>query len=146
MLIPILIKTSKETDYEIVSNYSKQDGNIEKDNKVTSVITIEDIIDKDRNYIEKNYDKDITLNDLAEKFAVSVAYLSKAFRIQTGVSFSRYLINKRIEQAKKLLVGTDIPISDISKSIGYDDIQYFYRIFKREVKCTPVNFRRRVRN
>ena len=53
-----------------------------------------------------------------------------------------YIRLQRIEEAKKLLTGTDIPISEISYSVGYEDVNYFHRVFKKLTNETPSNYRK----
>ncbi len=58
------------------------------------------------------------------------------------MSFSDYLKNIRLEKAKELLVKSDLNLSEISQAIGYSDISYFSRIFKKEFQMTPSKYRR----
>lgn len=94
-------------------------------------------------YIEKNYCDDLTVKDVAAKFAVSPNYFSTVFSRANGTTFTQYLINTRIQRACVLLRETDLPIDRIAVSVGFNDARYFYRVFKRTVGRTPADYRAR---
>ena len=93
-------------------------------------------------YIDENYmDPNTSLNAAAEKFDVSDSHLSRVFKASTGKRFMEYLIYKRIEKAKELLVSSQHKINDISSLVGYDNQISFMRIFKKYVGYTPSEYR-----
>ncbi|MBR1741715.1 MAG: helix-turn-helix transcriptional regulator, partial [Lachnospiraceae bacterium] len=92
-------------------------------------------------FIEQNYAKEISRNSLTEMFHFDPDYASRIFKKETGRSFKQYLIDKRIEEAKKLLLNSDLPISTVSDRVGYENYSYFTRLFKKETGMTPVDFR-----
>ena len=83
-----------------------------------------------------------TLEDLAGKFGYNPNYLSHIFKTVTGKSFTKYRNTVRIEKAKTLLIGTQLPIAEIGMEVGYSDIAYFIRVFKNLTSETPGDFRR----
>lgn len=83
-------------------------------------------------YLDKNYNKDLCLKNTADCFEFHPAYLGKVFKETTGLSFNTYLHRKRIEQLKKLLTQTDLPIGQLLESVGYHNYEYFYTIFKKQ--------------
>ncbi len=83
-----------------------------------------------------------TLSQIAEQVGLSAFHFARAFKISTGVSPYRYLIQLRIIKARWLLENSDFPISEISARVGYDDPSYFARLFRREVGVTPAAYRR----
>ncbi|HPU62655.1 MAG TPA: AraC family transcriptional regulator, partial [Mobilitalea sp.] len=99
------------------------------------------LICKAKAYIEENYNKDISLDEVSRKVDISPYYFSKLFKEETGVNFIDYLTNIRIEKAKKLLLYSDMNIKNICLDIGYSDPNYFSRIFKKQVGLTPTEFR-----
>ncbi|WP_105614397.1 response regulator transcription factor [Vallitalea okinawensis] len=99
-------------------------------------------IDKIQDYIQKNYMKDITAQKIAEEFNISLSYLSTTFKKHSGTKLSQYITSKRIDEATRLLLHTNINVSDISKTVGYQDVQYFYRVFKKYTGKTPLGFRK----
>ena len=83
---------------------------------------------------------------LAELFYTSEGNLSRQFKAVTGYTINEYIISKRMGEAERLLIYEDDEIKDVAAQCGYDDLQYFYRIFKRYADCTPAEFRCRYRN
>lgn len=79
---------------------------------------------------------------LAEEFHLSAQYISQLFKNEIGVNFLAYLTNIRIEQAKKLLLSTALPITDVAERCGYADYRVFTKAFKKAEGSTPSQFRR----
>ena len=94
-----------------------------------------------KEYIKTNYNKSITLEDVAKEINVSPQYLSKLFKEETGENFIDYMIANRIRIAKSLLESDDLSIKEICYSIGYSDPNYFSRIFKKIVGSTPTEYK-----
>ena len=92
-------------------------------------------------YIEKNLDKRITLEELADKCFYSPQYFSKWFKSKTGLTFKEYHTHVRIKKAKELLERTNLKVYDISIMVGYDDYRYFSRIFKKLVGYSPGKYK-----
>ncbi|OPH57135.1 hypothetical protein BC351_25020 [Paenibacillus ferrarius] len=93
-------------------------------------------------YLENNYDKDITLDIMADKLHITRSYLSTYFKEKTGTNFVDYVNSVRIDKAKKLLLNPDIRIQDIAQFAGYQNINSFNRMFKKSTGFTPSEFRR----
>lgn len=92
-------------------------------------------------YIQQYYAEPLTLEDLAQVFHYSTPYLSKHFRRETGSSIIDYLIRIRIEKATILLEQTNLSLKEIAGSVGYADVSYFIRMFKKQTGITPKQFR-----
>ncbi len=92
-------------------------------------------------FLNEHYMKDITLHSLAEQFYVNPSYLSRLFKEETGLIFTRYLMHLRLEQAKHLLDSTYMKVYEISQSVGYEDVKYFNKIFKDATGFTPIEYR-----
>ncbi len=92
-------------------------------------------------YIAENYALDIRLGDIADLLHISSSRLSTIFSAEMGTTFTRYLIQVRMEIAKRLLGGTTYPIKSIAESVGYPDPAQFSRTFKKTVGETPTAFR-----
>ncbi|SFR84532.1 helix-turn-helix domain-containing protein [Anaeromicropila populeti] len=101
------------------------------------------IILKAKEYMEENYKKDISLDEVSRIVDISPYYFSKLFKEETGENFIEYLTNIRIEVAKKLLRNSDLSIKNICMDTGYSDPNYFSRIFKKQVGVTPTEYRER---
>ena len=96
------------------------------------------------NYIDANYNKPITLADVAKASHLSVSRLAHIFKEQMGITIIDYLTSVRIERAKQLLLATDQNCTEICFEVGYNNQSYFTRTFKGLVGMTPRQFK--VRN
>ncbi len=95
-----------------------------------------------KEYIDRNYtDSDISLEILANKFFVSKEYLSKAFKLKYECNITEYIVSHRMEQAKKLIQDNELQIKSIAQRVGYEDVSYFYRVFKKYFKISPGEMR-----
>lgn len=82
-------------------------------------------------YIERNFSRyDLSLDEVAEVAGLSKSYMSKLFKQKTGMRYIDYLTKRRMEEAKTLLLGTDISIKDISMKVGYCNVPGFRKKFK----------------
>ncbi|MBE6052938.1 MAG: response regulator [Clostridium sartagoforme] len=93
-------------------------------------------------YVEKNYYKDLKLENLAELFNYNSAYLGKIFKSYTGESFNTYLDKIRIEEGKRLLVEENLKVYEVCERIGYKNIDYFHSKFKKYVGISPLNYKK----
>ncbi len=100
-----------------------------------------DIIYKAISFINNNFTRKITLDDVAGAVYLSPAYFSKVFKEQTGSSFTQYLNRLRIEESKTLLRNSSIPLVDIAGMVGYEDQSYFSKVFKKVTGSTPGKYR-----
>lgn len=94
-------------------------------------------------YIQENYSKDISLDDVSGIVNISPYYFSKIFKEETGENFIEYLTRIRIERAKELLVKSDISVKEAGIRSGYADPNYFSRIFKKQTDMTPSEYKTR---
>ncbi len=97
-------------------------------------------------YLDENYMRDVALGDVAGMLNYSDAYFCKVFKQCFGVSFVMYLAQLRIRKAKEMLADVTINIKEISGLVGYQDPNYFTKVFKRMVDVTPSEYRLRVLN
>jgi two-component system response regulator YesN len=81
-------------------------------------------------FIRHNYQNSISLSDAADYVGISKCYLSLLFRQETGVNFSNWLANYRIEKAKKLLSETNMKIYEVAEMVGFENPYYFSKVFK----------------
>ncbi len=97
-----------------------------------------------KRYIEENYYKNISLNEVADMFFISANYLSERFKREVGCTFMDYLTRIRIEHAKILLKEDDLTVGEICSMVGYENSTYFNKVFKRKVGVSPGQYRRKL--
>ncbi|SET00031.1 two-component system, response regulator YesN [Natronincola peptidivorans] len=95
-----------------------------------------------KKYIEENYMKNITLEDLGVHIGFSPSYFSSLFKKETGTSFIEYLSKVRVEKAKDLLKESDLRIQDICLMVGYHDAKYFTKSFIKHTGLKPNEYRK----
>ena len=93
-------------------------------------------------YLQEHLAEDMSLSVLSEEFHLSAQYISQLFKSEIGVGFLNYLTNIRMEQAKKLLLSTDLSIAEVAERSGYGDYRVFTKVFKKTEGITPSQFRR----
>lgn len=103
------------------------------------VMALPDQIEK---YIEHNYDKGITLAQVALQFNISYTHLSKLFKQQFNMPFIDYLTNVRMNKAMNLLSVTPLNIQEIAARCGYDNVFHFSRAFKKRFGAAPSHLRK----
>lgn len=100
-----------------------------------------DVVYKCIDYIRNNYDRKITLDDIAIHVSLSRSYLSKLFKDETGYSLFSYINHIRIEKSKQLLLDETIALVDVAGMCGFEDQSYFTKVFKKETGISPKRFR-----
>ena len=93
-------------------------------------------------YIEANYAHSVNIQVIADHLNIERTYLYRLFKDITGVSPQEYLLDYRIRRACSLLKETDLPVSDIARSVGYGDALYFSRLFKQKKRSPPSEYRK----
>ena len=96
------------------------------------------------NYIGDRMKERLTLEKIADDVHFSTVYCDTLFKKEVGRPIIDYLINERMNEAKSLLVETDISILEIARAVGYDDASYFSRLFKKRVGESPLRYRKGV--
>ncbi|AZT91205.1 response regulator [Caldicellulosiruptor changbaiensis] len=95
-------------------------------------------------FIEENYfDKELTIQKIANHFYFSPNYLCAMFKKATGKTLNDYITEVRIEKAKELLKDDSIKLYEVAEKVGFSDPNYFSTIFKKKVGLTPSDFRER---
>lgn len=101
----------------------------------------ESTVTKAQKYIQENFPRDISLDDVSREVNVSPYYFSKLFKEEVGENFIDYLTNLRIGRAKEMLRDKNLTIREAGARAGYPDQNYFSRIFKKQTGMTPRQFR-----
>ena len=97
--------------------------------------------EKIEGYIRENYPRDLSMQGVALVMNYSETHFCRLFKQCFKVNFSAYLNEFRIEQAKKMLLSTNLTAKEIALACGYQDNSYFNRVFKRFTGVTPVDYR-----
>lgn len=111
------------------SAYKYTDQNHEKVGEITS-------------YINSNYNENLSLKLVADLFNYSPTYLSKIFKEVTGFSFVEYINHVRVKEASKLLLNSQLNITDIASRTGYNNLTHFGRVFKKISGYSPLEYRK----
>lgn len=120
----------------------------EPDNNAKSVMNSNNKIQEDKHishakdYINKNFDKKIYLNDVAEYVGFSPYYFSRLFKKSTGMNLSEYINRFRIEKSKELMGDFDLSLKEVSEKVGYEDFSYFSTVFQKYEDCLPSKYRK----
>ena len=101
------------------------------------------IIFEIQKYILDNYEREILLDELSEKFFLSKYYISRKFKEITGFTFKDYILLNRITKSKELLRYTNKTVNSISSEIGYNNVNQFIRLFKQFENITPTKYRKK---
>jgi two-component system response regulator YesN len=103
-----------------------------KDNKIMNVIE----------YINKHINEPISLKSVSDYVSMNNSYFSRYFKSKTGENFSDYLTKLRVDNAKKLLISSCLTIDEIANKVGYNNTEYFMKVFKKFTKSTCSEFRK----
>ena len=93
-------------------------------------------------YLERHYQQEISLQDIAAKFFLSREYIARKFKQEYGVTLLDYLSRFRIDKAKQLLHNPHLRIAQVAEMVGYQDEKYFSKVFKKLEGITPGEFRK----
>ncbi len=132
------IRESMERFFAVVRNEMTDDKDKNAEKEVSGMVL------KAQKLIEKYYDQGVTLEEIAAKLFVSGEYLSAQFRKETGVTFTGTVRRYRIEKVKRLLLETQLKLSQIADLSGYSDPKYMSRVFKEETGMLPSEYRKSV--
>lgn len=94
-------------------------------------------------YIQEEYQKEITVKEVAELSNLSESHFMKSFKNLTGISLIKYVNSVRLENAERLLKNTDKSVSEICEECGFHHFSYFIRAFKSTYGCTPGELRKK---
>ena len=110
--------------------------------KATANTATRDLSEAMHSFIRQNYRYELSTKIIADEFHVNASYASRCFSQKYGITVTEYITRVRIERAKLLLSATEAPIGNIALNVGFDDVNYFSRVFKKQVGCSPVQYRK----
>lgn len=125
---------AKEYARNLVSRAVRYETYINKTESVTEQI---------RQYIDAHFKEEIRRDDLSSMVYLNTDYMSRIFKKEIGVSISSYIIQKRVEEAKRLLSQSNLPINTVSIYVGYSNFSYFTKMFKENTGYSPLEYRRK---
>lgn len=96
---------------------------------------------KIKRYIDTHYQQNISISELADKYHLSRQHLFRLFKNETGVSPSAYILDKKIEKAKVLLLNPEIKVREIASLLGFTDESHFCHSFKKATNLSPRQYR-----
>ncbi len=94
-------------------------------------------------WLEQNYEQDISIEQLSQQFGISTRTLKRRFKNATDHSLITYLQLLRIEAAKRLLENSQESVEEITFRIGYEDVSFFRKLFKRHTQLSPLEYRQK---
>lgn len=95
------------------------------------------------NFVDFNLSNPLSLASIAEKLHLSEPYVSTQFKKEMGMGITAYISKKRLQEAASLLQSTDLTIQDVAFYVGIVDSNYFTKMFKKEFRCTPTQYRKK---
>lgn len=109
--------------------------------QLQSLADADDLIARVEAYIRANFRENITREDVAAIAYITPNYLSKQFRNKMGMNLREYINQIRLEEAKRLLLSTNLSVSEIAGLSGYDNISYFSTVFRKHTGMSPIDWR-----
>jgi AraC family transcriptional regulator len=94
-----------------------------------------------RDYIDAHLDDRLTLVDLAGVACLSPYHFSRSFKLALGINPQQYLIQRRLERAKMLMLRTNLPLARVAQEAGFSDQSHLTSVFRRQIGVTPGQFR-----
>ncbi|NJK48663.1 response regulator transcription factor [Candidatus Gracilibacteria bacterium] len=125
--------------YQTTSSFPETEPIIEENEPgiFPAIAELQDVFD----YIEANYNREITLSDVAQAIGYSPAYLTNRVKHETGRTINAWIVERRMVAARSLLLETDWSIEQIANSVGYLNASYFFRQFRQYQGTTPKAWR-----
>ena len=99
-------------------------------------------IKKALKYIDKNLNRNITLEEISSHVYLSTHYFSRLFKKEMSMTFVEYVSHKKMEMAKDMLTNTSLPIGTIASNLGFSQSSYFCKVFQKKWKISPRDYRK----
>lgn len=95
-----------------------------------------------KNYIQEHYREALKLEEVSRVIGFNATYFSTVFKKETGKSFLDYLTEVRMNKAKQLLCRGDLSVNDVAEEVGYQDLKYFSKLFKKATGISPSEYKK----
>ncbi|SMF84501.1 AraC-type DNA-binding protein [Paenibacillus uliginis N3/975] len=122
---------------QLLRHYVEETPSADWNRTLTSYYRIKPALD----YINERFREPLSLEDVAERLALSPSRARHLFQEKLGTGFKQYLLQLRVNEAKKLLASSDLPIADVMYAAGFQSPGPFYRAFKQIVGAAPLDYR-----
>ena len=139
--LPKLEEDKESEEIDLVDAYSSLENLLQYCQKEVNLNKNRETVTRVLNYMDQNMDN-VTLDNAAMYVKTTPIYLSIIFREIYGINFKECLIQKKIAKAKELLSDSQLRIYEISSKVGYSDVKYFSKIFKRYMGLNPQEYRK----
>ena len=103
----------------------------------------DNFVQRIRRFVERNYVKNPTLQEIAGKTLLSPKYVSRKFKQETHETFSDYKVKLKMQQAKKFLQETSFGVAQVAYKVGYENAESFMKMFKKAFGLTPTEYRKK---
>lgn len=103
------------------------------------------LCDKIASHIDRNFRGNVSPSSIGKAFHLNSAYLCRVFKAKYGMPIGEYITEKRISEAKRLLVSSDISVSSVAVNVGIPDVNYFCRVFKKKTGQSAEEYRQKSR-
>ena len=145
ILKPVKIEELKEFFHKFLIHMDAKELDLDNYKIDSTELDKEELCTLIEHFIQDNYKRDISMQELSVKFGFTPEYLSKIFKKHSGDTITKYLTKIRMNEAKRILVQSrDIEIQKVAELVGYRDGFYFSRVFKNHVGVYPSDFRKSV--
>jgi AraC-like DNA-binding protein/mannose-6-phosphate isomerase-like protein (cupin superfamily) len=134
---PMIVKSLLMQMFAQLGRYHSQLSDAMRVGNGTHKRMVEGII----SYMMEHYDQPVSAEELCGQFHVSRSTLFRLIKRHTGVTMNEFLVTIRMKKAKELLQETDLPITEVAASVGFQDISHFCHTFKRLSSMTPSGYR-----
>ncbi|SDD24478.1 Helix-turn-helix domain-containing protein [Paenibacillus sp. UNCCL117] len=92
-------------------------------------------------WVDEHYGDNLSMRSIASQVYMNAAYLGQLFKAEKGVGFNDYLFQVRMENAKRMLAGTDMKVYEVAQAVGYNDLDWFYKKFKKYTGMSSSEYR-----
>lgn len=116
---------------DLIENFEKK-----KETKEQKPIT------EAKKYIQEHYQEPLKLEDVSKHIGFNATYFSSVFKKETGKNFLDYVTELRMNKAKQLLCSGEMSVNDVAEAVGYQDLKYFSRLFKKNAGISPSDYKK----
>lgn len=143
ILKPVKMDELKEFFHKFLIHMDANEQTLDSYKIQSSELDKEELCNLIEHFIQDNYKKDISMQELSDKFGFTPEYLSKIFKKRNGDTITKYLTKIRMNEAKRILIQSeDMEIQKVAELVGYKDSFYFSRVFKNHEGVYPSDFRK----